>query len=142
MLSSLPGEATAFLASAAQVLPFGIATTDPQGNVTFANAAYAQLAGCTPGELLDQSAGDFPWNALSLEAPSSEPWGGQATYRRKTGEVYSVEHSITTLRDPAGDVAGFWIMKRDATELKRPAGLPYEAEDNLSALIESIAGRP
>lgn len=136
MLSSLPGEATAFLASA-QLLPFGVATTDDHGRVTFANTAYAQMAGCTPDELLGQSAGDFPWDALAHAAPSSEPWRGQANCKRKTGEAYSGEHSITTLRDPAGGVSGFWIMGRDATGLERYAGAPYQAEANLSALIES-----
>jgi two-component system, cell cycle sensor histidine kinase and response regulator CckA len=136
MLSSLPGGATAFLASA-QALPFGIATTDPYGKVTFANAAYAELAGCTPDELLGQSAGDFPWDELAVAMLSSEPWRGQAVCKRKTGETYSVEHSITALCDPAGEVTGFWIIKRDATDLKRPTGTPYQAEANLSALIES-----
>jgi PAS domain S-box-containing protein len=136
MLSSLPGEATAVLA-ATQALPFGVAITDTQGNVTFANAVYAQLTGCTPDQLVGHSAGEFDWKALEQAAPSSEPWRGQAVCLRKTGEAYSVEHSITALRDPAGEVSGFWIMKRDATELKRPAGTPYQAEANLSALIES-----
>jgi PAS domain S-box-containing protein len=136
MSSSLPGGATAVLA-AAEALPYGLAITDPNGEITFANAAYAQLAGCTPDELPGQSAGEFPWDALAHTVPSPQPWPGETVYRSKRGEAYSGEHSITTLRDPAGEVAGFWIMKRDATELNRPAGLPYEAEDNLLALIES-----
>jgi len=106
MPSSLPAEATAFLASA-QLLPFGVATTDPHGKVTFANTAYAQLADCTPDELLGQSAGQFDWKALSHATPSSEPWRGQALCRRKTGEASCVEYSITALRGPAG---GFWLL--------------------------------
>src|ERR1022692_152766 len=136
MLSSVSGGASAVLA-AAEALPYGVAITDPQGNVTFANDAYAQLAGCTPDELLGQPAGESDWDALAHAVPSSEPWRRQAVCRRKTGEAYSVEHSITALRDPAGEITGFWIMKRDATELKRPAGTLYQAEANLSALIES-----
>src|ERR1019366_835623 len=116
---------------------FGVATTDADGNITWANAAYAQLTGCTPDELLGQAAGAFDWDALAQPTPSSEPWRGQAVCMRKTGEAYSVEYSITALRDPAGEITGFWIMKRDATEIKRPAGTPYQAEANLSALIES-----
>ena len=88
MLSSLPGGATAFLASAAQALPFGIATTDTHGEITFANAAYAGLAGSTPDEFLGQSAGDFPWEALAHAAPSSEPWV-QTTCPCKAGHTYA-----------------------------------------------------
>jgi PAS domain S-box-containing protein len=136
MLSSLPGGATAFLASA-QVLPFGIATTDPHGNVTFANAAYAQLAGCTPDELLGQSAGEFNWDALSHAAPSSHPWTVETACRRKNGESYTAKHTFTALRNPAGEATGFWIAKEEITDLKRPTGTPGQAEANLSALIES-----
>ena len=106
MPSSLPAEATAFLASA-QVLPFGIATTDPHGNITFANAAYARLAGCTPDELLGQMAGEFDWEALAQATPSPEPFRDQAVCRRQTDKAYTVEYSITALRGPAG---GFWLL--------------------------------
>ena len=109
MPSVLPDCASAVLA-AADALPFGIATTDPHGNVTFANAAYAQLAGWTPDELLGQSAGEFDWEELSHAAPSAEPHRGQHVCRRKAGETYLVEHSVTPLRGPSGGVTGFWIM--------------------------------
>ena len=136
MLPNIQRHATAVVA-AAEALPFGVAATDPHGRITWANAAYAQLSDCTPDELLGQSAGTFDWDALAHAVPSSEPWRGYAVCKRKTGEAYSVEHSITTLRDAAADTAGFWIMKRDTTGLRRPAGTLYQAEANLSALIES-----
>src|ERR1039457_479754 len=116
MLSSVSGGASAVLA-AAEALPYGVAITDPHGNVTFANAAYAQLAGCTPDELLGQSAGEFDWKALSHAGLSSEPWRGHSVCVRKTGGAYSAEHSITTLRDPAGGITGFWIIDRKSTRL-------------------------
>jgi PAS domain S-box-containing protein len=136
MLSSWPGGETAVLA-AAEALPFGVAITDPHGTITWANAAYAQAMACTREELPGQSAGPFDWNALAQSAPSSEPWRGEAVCRRKTGEGYSVEHSITPLRNSAAEVTGFWVVKRDTTGLKRDAAAPYQAEANLSALIES-----
>src|ERR1017187_4347123 len=135
--SSCMSNGTTAVVAAVDSLPFGVATADNDGNITWANAAYALLAGCTPGDLVGQSAGEFDWDALAHAPPSSEPWRGQATCRRKTGEAYSIEHSVTPLRGPAGEVTGFWIMKRDATGLRRDAGLPHQAEANLSALIES-----
>src|ERR1022692_849076 len=132
----MPTSTTAVVA-AVDALPFGVATTDAHGSITWANAAYSQVTGCTPGDLIGQSAGEFDWEALSHAQPSSEPWRGQAANRRKNGEAYSAHYSITTLRDPAGEATGFWIMKRDATGLRRDAGLPHQAEANLSALIES-----
>ena len=132
----MPNCPTAVLA-AVESLPFGVAVTDIHGIVTWANPTFAQLTGCTPDQLLGQSAGEFDWEALSHAAPSSEPWRGETICRRKTGEPYPVEHSVTTLRNPGGEATGFWIMKRDTTGLKRQAGVMCEAEANLSALIES-----
>src|SRR5208283_79742 len=127
MLSSVPGGASAVLA-AAEALPYGVAITDPHGIVIWANTAYARLTGSQSEELVGQSAGDFPWDGLAHAAPSSEPWRGQSVCMRKTGESYSAEHSITALRDPAGQVAGFWITKRDTTGLERHPSAPYQAE--------------
>src|ERR1019366_6989412 len=92
----MPNCATAVLA-AVESLPFGVAVTDIHGIVTWANPTFAQLTGCTQDELLGQSAGAFDWDALAQPTPSSEPWRGQAVCMRKTGDVGSVEHSITTL---------------------------------------------
>ena len=132
----IPDAATVLLA-AAEALPFGLATTDPHGIVTWANAAFAQLTEWTAEQLIGRSAGDYAWESIASGGLSSEPCRGHAVFMGKTGETYAVEHSITALRDFAGEVTGFWIMKRDATDLKRPADTLYQAEANLSALIES-----
>ena len=135
----VPPNSVPAVTAAVEALPFGVATTDAHGSITWANAAYSQLTGCTTDELLGQSAGEFPWDELANAPPSSEPWRNQAVCKRKTGETYSAEYSITTLRDAAEEVMGFWIMKRDATGPSRSAGVPHEAKDNLSALIESTS---
>ena len=124
------------LLAAVESLPFGVATADVQGILTWANAAYAQLTDCTPDELIGRSAGEFPWAVLAHAAPSSEPWRGQATCQRKTGASYTVEHSVTALRDH-GEVTGFWIVKRDISGLKPDQPRPNHAEASLRALIES-----
>src|ERR1019366_9889870 len=72
----MPNGATAVLA-AVESLPFGVAVTDIHGIVTWANPTFAQLTGCTPDQLLGQSAGEFDWEALSHAAPSSDPWRGE-----------------------------------------------------------------
>ena len=128
---------TTAVTAAVEALPFGVATTDADGSITWANAVYALLAGCTPGDLVEQSAGEFDWDALAHAAPSSEPYRGRTVCQQKSGDVCSVEHSITTLRNPTGEVTGFWLMKRDITGLKRQPGVMCEAEASLSALIES-----
>src|ERR1035441_5720441 len=134
----MPNCATAVLA-AVESLPFGVAVTDPCGNITWANPLYAQQAGLISDELVGQQGGQFDWDALAHAAPSSEPYRSRTLCQQKSGDFCSVEHSITTLRNSAGEVTGFWIMKRDTTGPSRSADVPYEAKDNLSALIESTS---
>src|ERR1039457_5396425 len=45
---------TTAVVAAVESLPFGVATTDVDGNITWANAAYALLSGCTPVDLVGQ----------------------------------------------------------------------------------------
>ena len=131
----LPGREIAALA--AEALPFGVAVTDPHGFITWANPAYARLMGCVPDELPGQSAGEFPFDELLHRAPTPEPWRGETLCRRKTGDSYTAKHTVTVLRNSAGEATGFCIAKEDITGLGPQAGAPLEAEANLSALIES-----
>ena len=117
------------LSVAVECLPFGVAVTDAHGIVIWANAAFDELPG--------QSAGEFPFDELSHGAPSPRPWTREAVCRRKTGEVYTARHSLTTLRDTAGEATGFWITKEDTREVKPDGKAPHHAEANLSALLES-----
>ncbi len=136
MQTTVPG-GSALVLAAAEALPFGVAITDPRGIITWANASYARLSDCALDELPGQSAGDFAWDTLAHAAPSSEPWPGPAADRGKKGQAGAAESSIAALRNSAGEVTGFWVMKRDAAGLARPAGAPAEAGAHLSALIES-----
>ncbi len=128
---------SALVLAAAETLPFGVAITDPHGIVTWANSAYAQLTGCTSDELPGQSAGEFPWDALSHAAPSCQPWPSEAVCRRKTGESYTARHTITPLRNPTGELMGFCLTKQDIVELNPGGNAPHQAEEHLAALIES-----
>ena len=119
--------------AAAKALPFGVAVTDPHGIVQWANAAYAQLTACFLDELPGQCAEEFVRDALPRAAASSQPWSDEVVCRRNNGEAYTARHTVTALRDPAGEVTGFWITKEDIAGLKRP----NHAEASLSACIES-----
>ena len=119
--------------AAAKALPFGVAVTDAHGIGQWANAAYAQLTACFLDELPGQCAEEFVRDALPRAAASSQPWSDEVVCRRNNGEAYTARHTVTALRDPAGEVTGFWITKEDIAGLKRP----NHAEASLSALIES-----
>jgi two-component system, cell cycle sensor histidine kinase and response regulator CckA len=136
IMSPATGAATVFLA-AMERLSLGVATTDSLGNVTWANAAFAQLTECTPETLLGQSAGPFPWNELVHAAPTSKSWFGAADLRLVSGGFNHRHFCIATIRNAADRVDGFWITERDVSEVESVVPAPQEAEASLSALIES-----
>jgi PAS domain S-box-containing protein len=123
--------------AAAEALPFGVAITDGRGIVTWANPRFAQLSGRSLEELRGQPAGDFPFAELARAAPSSPPWMGEAVCRRQTGEILTLRHTVTPLRDAAGELTGFWVTKEDISAPARGLDSVSQAAANLSALIES-----
>ena len=74
---------------------------------------------------------------MLFRSPTPEPWRGETLCRRKTGDSYTAKHTVTVLRNSAGEATGFCIVKEDITGLRPQTGAPFQAEANLSALIES-----
>jgi PAS domain S-box-containing protein len=128
---------SAVVSAAIELLPFGLAITDAHGIITWANPAFARLTGCSADELPGRSAEEFGFGKLSSAAASPRPLIVRAECRRKTGEAYAALHTITTLRDAAGAVTGFWITQ-EAILAPAPGENPArDAEASLSALLES-----
>ena len=125
VLTTLPGGATDIVA-AAETLPFGMATTDPNGTVTWANLAYATWRGCAREEVIGRSAGEFPFAQMRQAAPGSQPWRG-------------ANHTITVLRDAAGAVTGFCLLTEKVIESNPDQALLRQYEAGHAALIESTA---
>jgi PAS domain S-box-containing protein len=102
--------------------------------VRWANAAYADLA---PEEPIGRLAEELPLDELLHRAPSAEPWRQASVRGRKTGETYVVALEVTTLRDSAGEVTGFWIAQRENSRTKSEADAPNRFGGSFSALFES-----
>ena len=134
----VPGAAIS-VAAAAQALPFGVATTDIHGIITWANPAYSQLRGAGCEELIGQSAGDFAWKALANSAASTAPRLEDAVFERTPGETARVAHSITPLRAADGSVTGFWIMAQEGAASPGPNDGPHE-ETQLHSIANTVPG--
>ena len=135
MLSSLPGGAAVLLA-AAEALPFGVATADLEGIVTFANTAYARLSDCSPGELIGHPPAEFPWLTLATASPPS-PWFSESVCTRRNGVVCTIRHTVSTLRNDAGQATGFWITQEEIAGWAPAQAFPT-SRANRSAIYESI----
>jgi PAS domain S-box-containing protein len=103
-----------------------IVITDRQGTIFWVNAAFTKLTGYS----LDEAIGKNPRILQSGEQPQSfyedmwnklvagEIWRGEIVNRRKDGQLYTEEMTITPVKDSHGDIARFIAIKQDITEQK------------------------
>src|SRR4051794_11032481 len=101
---------TDLLVAALQQLPIAVVITDTRGSIRSINAALTSVAGYTPEDAVGQpitllSVGtaerDFP-NILQEAIRSCEPWQGEWVCRRRTGDLFSAELTVTSIASPNG----------------------------------------
>ena len=104
-----------------------IVITDTFGNIQWANPAFETLTGYSLSEVAGQNprllksgkqGADF-YHDLWDTIRSGDVWHGELENRRKDGNLYVEEMTITPLRSPAGTVTHFIAVKQDITRRKR-----------------------
>ncbi len=101
-----------------------IAITNRNGTIEWVNPAFSQLTGYT----LEEARGNNPrvlrsgqqdptyYAQLWQTILSGEVWRGRLINRRKDGQTYTEEMTITPVRDAAGAISHFVAVKEDITE--------------------------
>jgi PAS domain S-box-containing protein len=141
------------------VLPMAVMTTDRNGVVCWANTCLSALTGYGVDEIAGQDAGMlFSGDAahshrevLCRVVSTGEPWRGESAGRRKNGDLYHIDQTITPIRDATGKTTHLlWIQleARDggiADELRRckeeldilnhNSPIPYQSLDAEGRLI-------
>jgi len=114
----------------------GVLLTDKRGFIEYVNPAFETMTGFSHAEVCGKShailksslrdSSFLDW--LEIETLSGRPYPSQAnpyqaTNRKKTGEIYKAEETVTPLTDEAGNVTHFVTVMQDVTEaLKRQEG--------------------
>lgn len=140
----LGGAKQDLLAEALAKVSNAIFITDSQGRIIWSNSAFSQLCGYSEREILGrtpsflksgrQDANYYSemWNTVR----SGKVWRGKVVERRKDGELFVVEETITPLMDPSGNITHFIAIQHDLTlrekESERTHFLAYH--DSLTGL--------
>ena len=114
------------LSAAVEQSATSILITDLDGVITFANSACAKSSGYPIDELIGQHTRVFRSGAQPPEVyttlwstiAAGNVWTGEMHNRRRNGEFYWEELSITPIRDEAGAVSGYLAVKEDITSRK------------------------
>ncbi len=133
---------TAALESAANA----IFITDTRGQIHWVNPAFTQLTGYSAQDAIGK-------NPRILKSGRQDPsfykelwdtilagkvWHGEITNRRKNGQQYLEEMTISPVVRAAGEITHFVSVKQDVTERKRIESALRESEQQFRELAENI----
>lgn len=104
----------------------GVLLTDKQGVIEYVNPAFETITGFShndvhgkTSQILRSGVQDTVSNErLSGELSAGRPFPGATANRKKTGEIYHAEETITAITDEAGKVTHFLTVMQDATEAR------------------------
>lgn len=123
----------------------GVIVTDAHKAILRVNPAFSQISGYAPHEVIgktprmlrsDRHTPDF-YDALWTSIATTGMWHGELWSRRKNGEVYPEQITITAVKDGNGQVTHYVAVLRDITERKR-----LEQEVNHLAFFDSLTQLP
>ena len=121
-----------------------IVITDRDGTIEWVNPAFTALTGYSAGEALGRKPGELVksgqheasfYRQMWETILAGEVWHGEMINRRKDGQFYTEEQTITPLRGPDGKITQFIAIKQDVTERK----LAEEAIKRKSQIQERIS---
>ena len=120
-----------------------VVITDRQGTIVWSNRAFTQLTGYEAGEAMGKNPGEILKSGVQDRAFYRELWStiragrvwhGELINRRKDGQRYPEEQTITPVTDVHGEITHFVGIKRDLTAQRQ-----MEAQLLYSQKMEAIA---
>ncbi|MFA6505269.1 MAG: PAS domain S-box protein [Treponemataceae bacterium] len=127
-----------------------VVISDRTGTIKWANQAFEDLTGYSRAEAI----GTNPTNHNSLDAGSKEAfgkmwetiasgnvWSGELEDRKKSGETYTEEVTVTPVHDIAGNIINFIAIISDITERKKSLERLHALLREKSELLREIHHR-
>lgn len=120
-------ERLALQSTALQAAVDAIVITDPDGNIEWVNPAYETLTGYSFSEahgnnprILNSGKQDREfYTELWDTILAGKTWKGELYNKRKNGEIYLEEESITPVFDNKNKITNFVAIKRDITQQRK-----------------------
>jgi nitrogen fixation negative regulator NifL len=122
-----------------------ISITDAKANILFANEAFARVTGYSPEEIIGQNESvlsnhttpDSLYKTMWTELSQQRPWSGKLLNRKKSGDLYLAELTISPVVDASGKTTHFLGMHRDITELHRLERVVRNQKKLIESVIDS-----
>ena len=113
-----------------------IVMTDEAGVIQFVNPAFERTSGYRRSEVVGRNTrmlksgvqDDRVYRDLWDVISSGRVWAGRLVNRREDGTLYTVDTTISPVRDPTGKIVNYVAVKRDITEQLRLAAQLQQAQ--------------
>jgi two-component system cell cycle sensor histidine kinase/response regulator CckA len=126
--------------------PAAVFITDPQGNIEYVNRRLTEITGYTPEDAIGQTprlfqSGKTPdevyeklWDTITRGGA----WRSELLNRRKNGELYWSQVSISPIRDGEGRITHFVAVHEDISERKWAEDAIREREERFRQIADNI----
>ncbi len=134
------------LSAAVEQSPSSIVITDIEGNIEYANKKFSELTGYGFDEvkgknprilnsrLLPQELFEELWEVIT----SGREWRGEFLNKKKNGELFWEDASITSIKDNNGKILNYLKVAEDITERKNFERRLQKSEENYKATLDNM----
>ncbi|MEW6238860.1 MAG: response regulator [Candidatus Omnitrophota bacterium] len=130
-------EEVGILSRAVEQSPAALVITDIKGNIEYANPKFFRLTGYDPREIIGQNPRLLKSGVHSREfyeelwstILSGNDWRGEICNKKKNGELYWVDASISPFRNSLGEITHFLSVKEEITERKEMEAFLKQAKE-------------
>ncbi len=134
------------LSSAVENSPCMIVITDIFGRIEYVNHKFAEITGYQFDEVLGKNPRILKSGGLSKELYrelwdtilSGREWRGDFCNRKKNGNIFWEQASISPIRNIEGEITHFVAIKEDVTEQRRIAEKLRESESRYQRIISTV----
>jgi len=133
------------LSRAVEQSPATVVITDVEGSIEYANPKFTQLTGYSLEEALGQNPRILKSGLTPVEVyaelwstiRSGGQWRGEFCNRKKNGELYWENASISPVFNERGEITHFIAVKEDITDRKQAEAALRDSEKRLIDILES-----
>jgi PAS domain S-box-containing protein len=141
------GERLRLQSAALEAAANGIVITDREGTILWTNPAFTALTGYTKEEAIGQNPRIVKsglhdlafYQNLWQTILSGRVWHNEIINRRKDGDLYVEEMTLTPVRSTGDEITHFIAIKQDVTERRRTENKLRETKDQLEAILRGVA---
>jgi len=132
------------LSSAVEHSPVSIVITDAEWAIEYVNPYFSQVTGYTLHDVIGKNTRIFQsgltpkemYTQLSNRIKAGEEWRGEFLNKKKNGELYWEDASISPILNEDGQIIHFVAIKADITERKQSEATLRASEERYRALFE------